>query len=128
MLKKSQEKYKARHDKHKSEKSFKVGDKILLQLNREILHGPSKKMKALWYGHFEVLEKVGDNSYKLSLPPYMYIYLVVNVDNLKLYEPSMLDQEEEQVLPSTKDLAPDALSELEKDIFFHRKFITTRYG
>jgi hypothetical protein len=40
---------------------------------------------------FEILEKVGDNTYKLNPPPYMCIYSVVNVENLKLYEPSMLD-------------------------------------
>jgi hypothetical protein len=47
MLKKSQEKYKAKHDQHITEKSFKVGDKVWLQLNKEILQGPSKKIKAL---------------------------------------------------------------------------------
>jgi hypothetical protein len=41
----------------------------------------------------------------------------VNVDNLKLYEPSMVDQEEEQVLPSIEDLAPDAQAELAEEIF-----------
>ena len=54
----------------------------------------------MWYGPFEVLEKEGDNSYRLSLPTYMCIYLVVNVENLKLYDPSLLDQEtKEEVLP-----------------------------
>lgn len=66
-------------------------------------------MNALWYGPFEVLEKMGDNAYRLNLPLYMCIYSVVNVKNLKLYEPSMLDQEiDEQVLPSIKDLAEKA--------------------
>jgi hypothetical protein len=62
--------------------------------------GSGKKIKALWYGPFEVLEKVGDNAYRLSLPPYMHIYSVVNVENLKLYEPSMLDQETEEQGPT----------------------------
>jgi hypothetical protein len=44
-------------------------------------------------GHFELLEKVGDNAYIFNLLIYMHIYLVVNVENLKLYEPSMLNQE-----------------------------------
>lgn len=48
-------------------------------------------MKALWYGPFEILQKEGDNACKLYRPPYMHIYLIVNVENLKLYEPSMLD-------------------------------------
>jgi hypothetical protein len=80
------------------------------------------------YGPFEVLEKVGDNAYKLSLPPYMHIYSVVNVENLKLYEPSMLDQEEEQVLPTIEDLAPYAQVELVEDTILQRKSRTTRQG
>jgi hypothetical protein len=62
-----------------------------------------------------VLEKVGDNAYKLSIPPYMKIYSILNVENLKLYEPSMLDQEEEKVLPSIEYLALDSQVELEED-------------
>ena len=72
-----------------------MGDNVWLQLNKEMIHGPGKNIKSLWYGPFEVLEKVGDNSYRLNLPSYMCIYLVVNVKNLKLYETSMLDQEVE---------------------------------
>ena len=75
-------------------------NKVWFHLNKESLQGLGKKIKALWYGLFKVFEKVGDNSYKLSLPPYMCIYLVVNVENLKLFGPSMLDQEPEQGLPS----------------------------
>jgi hypothetical protein len=71
---------------------------------------------------------VGDNAYRLNLPPYMHIYSVVNVDNLKLYEPSMLDQEEEQVLPSIEDLAPDAQAELEEDTILKKQSKTTRQG
>jgi len=51
------------------------------------------------YGPFEILEKVGDNAYRFILPPHMHIYSIVNVENLKLYETSMSDQEEEHVLP-----------------------------
>ena len=47
-------------------------------------------VKALRYVPFEVLDKVGYNTYILIQPPYMHIYLVLNVENLKLYEPSML--------------------------------------
>jgi len=61
---------------------------------------------------------VGDNTYKLFLPQYIHIYSVVNVENLKLYKPSMLDWEEKQVLPSIDDLTPDAHAELEEDTIF----------
>lgn len=37
----------------------------------------------------------------------MFIYLIVAIDNLKIYGTSMLDEEEEHVLPSLEDLEPD---------------------
>ena len=84
---KAHEKYKEIHDRHDVEKTFKVGDRVWLQLNKERLWG-GKEIKDLRYGLFEALEKVKDNSY-------MHIYSVVNVENMKLYEPSMLDKEYE---------------------------------
>jgi hypothetical protein len=74
-LKKSQEKYKDGHNQHRIEKSFKVGDNVWLRLNNKRLQGPRNKIKALQYGPFEILDKVGDNSYKLSLPP-IHAYLL----------------------------------------------------
>jgi molybdopterin converting factor small subunit len=62
-LKKLQQKYKARHDQHITERTSRVGDKVWLQLNNERLQGLGKKIKAMWYGPFKVLEKVEDNSY-----------------------------------------------------------------
>ena len=61
-------------------------------LNKENIHGSSQKIKDMRYGPFDILEKVGDNSYKHDLPPYLHIYSLVNGENLKLYEPSMLYQ------------------------------------
>jgi hypothetical protein len=97
-----------------------VGDRVWLQLNKERLHGIGKKIKVMRYVPFEVLEKVGDNAYRLNLPPYMHIYSVVNVENLKLYEPSKLDQKVEQVLPTIKDLALDTQAELVEDTILQR--------
>jgi hypothetical protein len=73
-------------------------------------------IKALWYGFFEVLEKVGDNAYKLILAQYMCIYSVVNVKKLKLCEFSMLYKETDwKVLPTREDLAPKDKEKLEED-------------
>jgi hypothetical protein len=106
-----------------------VGDKVWLQLNKESIQGLGKKIKALQYGPFEVLEKVGDDVSCLSLPPYMCIYSVVNVENLKLYELSMLDMDQdEQVLPFIEDLALDAQEELVEDTILQKQSRTTRHG
>jgi hypothetical protein len=49
----------------------------------------------------------------------------VNVENLKLYEPSMLNQEEEQVLPSIEDLTIDSHVELEEETILKNQSRTT---
>jgi hypothetical protein len=107
MLKNSWEKHKSRPDHHKIKSTFRVGDRVWLQVNKERLHGHDKKIKYLGYGPFVVLEKMVDNAYILNLPPYMHIY--------SLYEPSTLDQEEEKVLPSIEYLASEFQEKLEKD-------------
>jgi hypothetical protein len=57
----------------------------------------------------------------------MQISLVVNVEYLKLFEPSMLDEEEEhQVLPTVEDFAPHTLEELKRTQFCNTRRITRR--
>jgi len=68
------------HDQYIREKSFIVRESVWLQLNKERLYDPIKKINTMEYGHFKISKKMGDNVYILSLPPYMCIYSVVNVD------------------------------------------------
>ena len=59
----------------------------------------------------------------------MHIYLVVNVENLRLFEPSLIeDPKEQSQLPSIDDLLPEYLNELQEDIVLDRKVRTTRRG
>lgn len=44
----------------------------------------------------------------------MCIYSMMNVENLKLYESSMLDQKEEKVIPFMEDPSLDARVEFKK--------------
>lgn len=81
---------------------------VWLQVNKEWLQGPSKKINSLWYGPFDTLDKVWDNAYQDNLHTYMCIYSMVNVKILKLYELSMPDCEEEYALPYLEDLAPNS--------------------
>ena len=60
----------------------RVGDRVQFHLNEERIQGHSKERQALWYGHFEVLDKVFDNAYRVILSLYMLIYLVANMENL----------------------------------------------
>jgi len=112
-LERSQAKYKARHDKHRIENSFQVGDHVWLYINKDRMQGEGKKLKPIRYGPYKILEKIGENTFRLDLPAYMHIYSVINAENLRLYEPSLIeDLEEKSQLPSIDDLLPKYLNEL----------------
>jgi hypothetical protein len=79
-------------------------------------------LKPLRYGPFKILENIGNNAFRLDFPPYMHIYVVVNVENLRLYEPPLIDDQGDHVqIPSIEDFSPDFLSELHEDTILDRK-------
>ncbi|KAI5350963.1 hypothetical protein L3X38_003854 [Prunus dulcis] len=105
-LKHSQQRYKARHDKHRVPCNFKEGDLVWLHHGKERLTGEGKQLKTIRYGPFKIIKQIGDNAFQLVLPPYMHIYSVINAQNLKLFEPSLLDNDpnEDTRLPSVDNL------------------------
>ena len=59
------------------------------------------------------LRKLVRTLFALILPAYMHIYSVINAKSLRLYEPSMIeDLEEQSQLPSIDDLLHEYLNEL----------------
>ena len=93
------------------------------------MKGEGKKLKPIRYGPFEILENIGTNSFLLNLPPYMQIYSVINVENLKLYEPPMIMDEEINIqIPSIDDLAPEYMRDLQDDVILDRNVRTSRRG
>ena len=59
----------------------------------------------------------------------MQIYSVVNVENLKLYEPPMIMDEEINIkIPSIDDLALEYMRELQDDVILDRNVRTSRRG
>ena len=90
------------------------------------MKGEGKKIKPIRYGPFEILEKIGTHDFHLKLPPYMQIYLVVSVENLKLYEPPMImDKETNIQIPSIDDMAPEYMKELQDDVILDRNVRTS---
>ena len=79
----------------------------MLYISKESLQGEGKKLKPIHYGPFKILEKIGNNAFKLDLPSYMQIYSIVNVANLNLYEPNLIkDQGENAQIPSIEYFSP----------------------
>ena len=62
-LEKSQAKYKMRHDKHRADHHFKVGDQVWIYISKERLKGEGKRLKSIRYGPFKIVEKIGDNAF-----------------------------------------------------------------
>ena len=129
-MKRSQQRYKARHDKHRVPCNFKEGDLVWLHLGKERLIGEGKKLKPIRYGPFKIIKQIGDNAFQLELPPYMHMYSVINAENLKLFEPSLLDDDpdEDIRLPSVDDLKIELEDPLLKDCILEQKVRETRHG
>ena len=59
----------------------------------------------------------------------MHIYSVVNLENLKLYEPPLImDTDEVGTVPTIDDFAPEYLDELPEDIILDRRNNTSWRG
>ena len=59
----------------------------------------------------------------------MQMYSIVNVENLKLYEPpSIMDTEEVGTVPIVDDFSPEYLEELLEGIILDRRTRTSRWG
>ncbi|GJX96113.1 transposon ty3-G gag-pol polyprotein [Tanacetum coccineum] len=127
-LRRSQQKYKECHDRHRVKGNFQEGDLVWLHLGKERLKGEGKKLKSIRYGPFRILKKVGENACQLELPAYIEMYSDVNVDKLKLFEPSMLDEELGESLPAVEDITTDQEKTLFEDTIVERKTSSTRRG
>lgn len=93
------------------------------------MKGEGKKLKSIRYGPFKIVEKIGHNVFLLKLPPCMHLYSVVNVENLKLYEPPMIiDPEENSQIPIVEDFALKCMTELHEDTILDRKVCTSKHG
>ena len=44
------------------------------------------------YGTYTILDKIGENAYRLDLPPQLGIHDVINVNQMKLFEPPLLEE------------------------------------
>ena len=128
-LKTSQAKYKIRHEQHRVDHKFHVGDHVWLHLSKERSQGLVKKLKPIRYLKFEIMDQVGENDFKFNLLTYIYIYSIMNMGHLKLYEPSMLTKDEvgsNQILPSLDDVAPNTMDELKEDSILQKKVCAIR--
>jgi hypothetical protein len=128
-LEKIQAQYKAWHDKQRVDHHFQVGDQVWLHNNNERLKGEGKELNPIHYEPFTLLEKHGANAFRLYIPPYMHIYSVVDVENLKYFDPPMImDQDEEVSIHSVDEFSHEYLDDLKEDINLDKRTRTSHMG
>ena len=88
-------------------RNFQVGEKVWLHLQKECLTGPHRKIRPLQYGSYTITKVVGNNAFELSIPPFLVLHPIFNVDRLRPYFPPLLDTLDiaEEITP--KELNPE---------------------
>ena len=126
ILQKANSKYKQHHDHHRVPHKFQVGDKVWLHLQKERLTCHIRKLLPLWYGPYAITKVVGDNSFELSIPPFLGLHPVFNVDLLRPYFPPFLDTSkvEEQLTPT--ELNPECMEQATVDLIMDTQVKGTR--
>ena len=123
-LKTAQDQAKQRHDKQRTYLSFQPGDQVWLHLDKKRFKSQHHKLMPIRYGPYTILDKIGENAYRLDLPPQLGIHDVINVNQLKLFEPPLL--EEPVTITHPVDNIPDFQMPLDKDTILDTKTRFTR--
>ena len=92
-----------------------MGDKVWLHLQKEHLTGPNQKLRPLRYGPYNITKEVGDNAFELSIPPFLGLHPVFNVDLLRPYFPPLLDTSEVAELLTPTELNPNYMEQATVD-------------
>jgi len=88
-----------------------VGDKVWPHLQKERLTRPHRKLRPLFHVPYNITKEVGENAFELSIPPFLGLHPVFNVELLRPYFPPFLDTSDvaEQLAPT--ELNPECLDQ-----------------
>jgi hypothetical protein len=94
-------------------------------LDKKHFKGHHHKILSIRYGPYTIFENIGENVYMLDLPPQLGIHNVINVNHLKLFEPSLL--EEPVTITHPVDNIVDFQLPLAKDTILDTQSHSTRH-
>jgi len=91
-LEKASKKMKKWADKKRRPREFQVGDLVLVKMyNHASLGGCHQALIQRYEGPFPILRKVGEQAYKVELPPKIKYHLIFHVSLLKPYHGDQVD-------------------------------------
>lgn len=112
----STQKLKVKIDEKRREVQFKVGDYVMVHLSKaRIQSGKPTKLQMKRVGPCEILEKYGENAYKVDLPSDLAISPVFNVADLVMYKGEIAGQTRNQA-KVLQDLDVNTLPQVKKPI------------
>ena len=104
-LRRAQKHYEKQTNKNRRHASFKVGQKVWLNVkNFTLPQGLTPRFMAKFAGPFSIVKQVFDDAYKLALPPKIKVHPVFHVSLLKDYFKDSVRPEREQVLRPVPEL------------------------
>lgn len=91
-LERAQRRFKKYANTKRTERSFQVGEQVLLNLQpyvqNSVVSRPCAKLAFKFFGPFAITAKIGPLAYKLDLPPDSRVHPVFHVSQLKPFTPN----------------------------------------
>jgi hypothetical protein len=110
------EKYKAHADKRRRQVNFRVGEFVWVYLSKDRYpKGDYNKLTRRKFGPYPILEKFGENAYRVQLPEDMHISNVFNVRHLHKYYGENTSLRSSFSQPGEPDVIQQAQSESSSD-------------
>lgn len=86
-LERAQQRMKAQADKHRTDRSYEIGDLVYLKLQpfrrNSLADRQCRKLSAKYFGPYKIIDKIGVVAYKLELPENAQIHHVFHISQLK---------------------------------------------
>ena len=71
--------------------SSRWATKLGYTCRRSALTGPHRKIHPRWYGPYTITNNIGDNDFKLNIPPFLGLHPMFNIDSLRPYFSPLLN-------------------------------------